>query len=55
MVAGMVARLYAQKEFRADLKAAKGELANARLQGLKPNHDYAAEAAALTLQPTPAQ
>ncbi len=55
VAAGTVARLYAQKEFRTDLEAAKGELADVRRQGLKPDRDCASEAAALALQPTLAQ
>lgn len=55
VAAGTVARLYAQKDFRADLEAAKNELADAHRQGLKPDRDCAAEAAALALQPSLAQ
>lgn len=55
VAAGTVARLYAQPDFRADLDAAKAELDNARRQGLKPDRDCAAEAAALALQPSLAQ
>jgi acid phosphatase (class A) len=47
--AGVVARLHADPTFRADLQAAKAELAAARQKGLKPEHDCAAEAAILTM------
>jgi acid phosphatase (class A) len=55
IAAGTVARLYAQKDFRADLEAAKSELAAARSNRLKPNRDCAAEAQALAVQPSLAQ
>lgn len=55
VAAGTVARLYSQNDFRADLEAAKGELAEVRNKGLKPDRDCAAEAAALALQPSLAQ
>lgn len=45
--AATVARLHADAAFRADLDAAKSELAAARAQGAKPSRDCAAEAAAL--------
>ena len=48
MGAGTVARLHADAAFRADLEAAKSELAAVRAQGAKPSRDCAAEAAALT-------
>ena len=48
MGAGTVARLHADAAFRADLDAAKSELAAVRAQGAKPSRDCAAEAAALT-------
>ena len=48
--AGVVARLHAEPEFRADIEAAKSELAAVRAQGLKPTRDCAAEAAALSRQ-----
>jgi acid phosphatase (class A) len=47
MGAGTVARLHADATFRADLEAAKAELATVRAKGLKPQRDCAAEAAAL--------
>ena len=46
--AGVAARLHAEPAFRADLEAAKSELAAVRAQGAKPSRDCAAEAAALT-------
>jgi acid phosphatase (class A) len=49
--AGAVARLHADPAFRADLEAAKAELAAVRAKGLKPTRDCKAEAAALALQP----
>jgi acid phosphatase (class A) len=49
--AGTVARLHADPVFRADLEAAKAELAAVRAKSLKPRHDCKAEAAALALQP----
>ena len=45
--AGAVARLHAEPAFRADLEAARAELAAVRASGLKPTRDCAAEAAAL--------
>lgn len=50
-----VARLHAEREFRADLDAASAELAAVRSKGLKPDRDCAAEAAALAMQPSLAQ
>jgi len=50
MGAGIVARLNAEPAFRADVEAARGELAAERAQNLKPMHDCAAEAAALAQQ-----
>jgi acid phosphatase (class A) len=47
MGAGTVARLHADPAFRADLEAAKAELAAVRAKGLKPLRDCAAEAAAM--------
>lgn len=47
MGAGTVARLHADATFRADLEAAKAELAAVRAKGLKPQRDCAAEAATL--------
>ena len=46
--AGVAARLHAEPAFRADLEAAKRELAALRAQGAKPSRNCAAEAAALT-------
>jgi acid phosphatase (class A) len=48
--AGTVARLHAEPDFRADMDAARSELANVRAQGLKPTRDCTAEAAALSPQ-----
>jgi len=47
MGAGVVARLHAEPAFRADLEAAKSELAAVRAQQVKPARDCVAEAAAL--------
>jgi acid phosphatase (class A) len=47
MGAGTVARLHADATFRADLEAAKAELAAVRAKGLKPLRDCATEAAAM--------
>lgn len=47
MGAATVARLHADPTFRADLEAAKAELAAARAKGLKPQRDCGAEAAAM--------
>ena len=55
VAAGTVARLHADEEFRADLGAAKAELAAARSKGMKPDRDCAAEAAALAIKPSLAQ
>jgi hypothetical protein len=49
VAAGVVARLHADATFRADLAAAKGELAAARRRGLRPTRDCGAEAAALAV------
>lgn len=49
--AAVVARLHADPEFRADLEAAKAELAAVRAKGLKPARNCEAEAGALALQP----
>jgi acid phosphatase (class A) len=51
--AGTVARLHAEPAFRADLDAAKAELASVRAKGLKPTRDCAAEASAMALEPPP--
>src|ERR1035437_5964890 len=55
VAAGTVARLHADDDFRADLGAAKGELAAAHSKGMKPDRDCAAEAAALAIKPSLAQ
>ena len=47
MGAATVARLHADPTFRADLEAAKAELAAVRAKALKPQRDCAAEAAAI--------
>ena len=47
VAAATVARLHADPVFEADLAAARDELAKVRAQGLLPNRDCAAEAAAL--------
>jgi acid phosphatase (class A) len=47
MGAGTVACLHADSTFRADLEAAKAELAAVRAKGLKPLRDCAVEAAAM--------
>ena len=47
MGAATVARLHADPTFRADLEAAKAELATVHAKGLKPQRDCAAEAAAM--------
>lgn len=51
MGASTVARLHADPTFRADLEAAKAELAAVRAKGLQPTRDCQAEATALTFQP----
>jgi acid phosphatase (class A) len=53
MAASVVARLHANADFRADLDAARTEVAQTRSRGLKPTRDCAAESAALA-QPMPA-
>jgi acid phosphatase (class A) len=55
MAAGTVARLHADAAFRADLEAARAELAAVRNKSLKPTRDCSAEAAALAMQPSMAQ
>lgn len=50
MSAYTVARLHADPAFRADLDAAKAELAAVRAGGLEPTRDCSAEAAAMALQ-----
>ncbi len=52
MAAATVARLHAEPAFRADLEAAKAELADVRGKGLKPARDCSAEASALAIQPS---
>ena len=47
MAAGVVARLHADETFRADLAAAKAELAKVRAAGQKPARNCATEAAQL--------
>ena len=47
MGAAAVARLHADPAFRAELEAAKNEVAAARTKGLVPSHDCTAETAAL--------
>jgi acid phosphatase (class A) len=51
MGAATVARLHADPAFRADLEAARGELAAVRSKGLKPARDCKAEAEALAEYP----
>jgi acid phosphatase (class A) len=55
IAAGVVARLHAEPAFRADLEAARAELADARKKGLKPTRDCDAEAAALAVNPSLSQ
>ncbi len=55
MAAGTVARLHADPAFRADLEAARAELAAVRNKGLKPTRDCIMEAAALAVKPSLAQ
>jgi acid phosphatase (class A) len=55
VAAGAVARLHTVPAFRADLEAARAELAAVRNKGLKPTRDCSAEAAALAVQPSLAQ
>ena len=55
VAAGTVARLHADPKFRADLEAARAELAAVRKKGLKPTRDCSTEAAALAVQPSLAQ
>ncbi|WP_218043532.1 acid phosphatase [Oryzomonas japonica] len=51
VAAAMVARLHVDPAFRADLEAAKAELAAARTKGLLPIRDCRTEAEALALPP----
>ncbi len=53
--AGTVARLHADPVFRADLLAARDEIAAARARGQTPTRDCAGEAAALAITPSLAQ
>jgi acid phosphatase (class A) len=50
MGAAAVARLHADPAFRAELEAAKAELAAVRAKGLKPTRDCQAEAKALAIR-----
>jgi acid phosphatase (class A) len=47
MGAGAVARLHGDPTFRAEVQAAKAELAAVRAKGLKPQRDCTVERAAL--------
>ena len=47
MGASVIARLHADPIFRADIEAAKTELATVRANGLKPTRDCQAEIEAL--------
>jgi acid phosphatase (class A) len=49
--ASTVSRLHADPVFRADIEAARAELAAVRAKGLKPIRDCEAEAKAMALQP----
>ncbi len=51
MAAAVVAKLHADPAFRADMEAAREELAAVRARGLKPGRDCKAEADALALYP----
>ena len=53
IASGVVARLHADPDFRAQIEAAKTEVANARKKGLPPTRDCSAEAIALTPETTP--
>jgi acid phosphatase (class A) len=55
MGASTVARLHADPVFRADIEAAKAELAAVRAKGLKPLRDCQAEAAAMAFKPPSAK
>lgn len=50
MGAAAVARIHADPAFRADVEAAKAELAAVRARGLKPTRDCKAEAAAMAIK-----
>ena len=52
--AATVARLQDNPQFRADLDAARTEIAAARAQGLRPAKDCAAEAETLQVRPASA-
>lgn len=54
IAASTVARLHADPTFRADLDAAREEIASARKQGLRPTQDCAAEAEVLKVRPASA-
>jgi acid phosphatase (class A) len=51
IAAAMVARLHAEPAFRADLEAAKPEIASARARNLAPQRDCEFEASALAQTP----
>jgi hypothetical protein len=53
MGAATVARLHADPAFRAEMEAAKAELAAVRAKGLKPTRDCQAEADALAIHSQP--
>ena len=53
MGAAAVARLHADPAFRAEIEAAKAELATVRAKGLKPTRDCQAEANALVIHSQP--
>ncbi len=55
MAAATLARLHAEPAYRADLEAARAELAVVRGKGLKPNRDCSGEATALAVKPSLAQ
>lgn len=50
MAAATVARLHAEPDFRADVEAAKAEVAAARAKGLKPTRDCTKETAQLAAE-----
>jgi acid phosphatase (class A) len=51
VASGLVARLHADPQFRADLEAARNEIATTRAKGLKPARDCREEAAAMAYGP----
>ncbi len=53
MGAAVAARLHADPAFRADLEAARAEIAALRAQGVKPTGDCRAEDEALAIKPSP--